>query len=151
METERLYIDLDPDIQALVADNFINIEKALNRAGYNVKVELASQPERQANPSKEPATVLIATAAVILAATPVLREIIQAVSRRPIVLKRQRLFPVEDSKGNVIVGSDGLPVLQWVEVPDVVEAQSPIPQQQSVGIEGLGIRISYSTGESQPK
>lgn len=150
MNTDQLYISFDPEIEALIADNFIDLGAALRQAGHDVKIEHTSLPGgRGASTTKEPATVLIATAAVILAATPVIHQIIQSVSRRPIVLKQRRLIPVEDSKGNVILGTDGQPVLQWVEVTDVKASSTTPADQQTVAVEGpLGIRISY---ESKPQ
>jgi hypothetical protein len=51
---------------------------------------------------KEPATILVASAAVIAAATPILRELIRSISGRDVVVRERRLLPVEDSKGKMV-------------------------------------------------
>jgi hypothetical protein len=147
MQSDRLYISFDPEIEALLADNFIDLEGALRQAGHDVTLEHTSRPGgRAASAGKEPATILVATAAVILAATPVIREIIQSVSRRPVVLKQRRLIPVEDSKGNVVLGTDGQVVLQWVEAADVKALPTTSTDEQNVDVKGpLGIHISYAS------
>jgi hypothetical protein len=149
MDHDRMYIEFDPQIEALLADNHIDIASVLRGAGLDIRLDRTAQPVNAVSSStKDPATVLIASAAVLLAATPILREIIQSIARRPIVVKQRKLVPVEDSKGQVMVGKNNQPILHWVDVTEVSTQTNPSSDQQTVNVKGpLGIQISY---ESKP-
>jgi hypothetical protein len=150
MDSHRLYIHFSPEVERDIADNALDIPAVLKTRGLQLQLQRAADPAvRGDNALKDTALVLVATASVIAAATPLLKEVIQAISRRTVLVKDRKTVPVEDSSGNIVTNSNGQPLLQWVETAHVVQTGPPASERQVLGIKGpMGISISY---ESVPR
>jgi ssDNA-binding replication factor A large subunit len=80
----------------------------------------------------------LASAAVVAAATPILRELIRTLSGRETAIRERRLVPVEDSAGEVLRDETGEPTLYWKNV-----AANSAESSQNIKIKGFGIEISF--------
>jgi hypothetical protein len=149
MDLERVFLDLSPEVEQMLVENEIDLEAALRERGLDARLSRAANPAKSSeSQTKDVSLVLLASAAVIVAATPLLREIIQTVSRRSVVINHRKLLPVEDSKGNVVQDSTGNPVMQWVDVPTVIAPSGTTAIDQKLDIGGpMGIKIAYSSTE----
>lgn len=141
---------LSRDMQEFLADNQLSLDEMLRRQGADVQIKLGQDPAASSDAGhKEPATIIIASAAVIAALTPLLIKAFETLAYKPVVVTEQVIVPVEDSKGNVVLDANGNPVLHWVDRTRVIETDTRPRDETSVDIKGpLGISIGY---KSRPK
>ncbi|WP_175162340.1 hypothetical protein [Achromobacter aegrifaciens] len=137
---EEVYFFLSPEVHRYLADNDISTSWLLKQTGKEIAIRLGENPAPDIRGEKEPATILLASAAVIAAATPILREVLRTFAGRDPVIRERRLVPVADSSGELVRDANGQPVLQWVDEIKGLIPESPI---QSGGIKGFGIEISF--------
>jgi hypothetical protein len=137
---DEVFLFLSPDVNRFLSQNDIGARELVQKAGLQIGVRLGENPAINNAGEKEPATVLLASAAVIAALTPILRDLMRNLSGREAVVRERRLLPVEDSKGDVIRDASGAVVLHWV---DVVKGQASEHPSQPIKIKGLGIEISF--------
>jgi len=137
---DGVFFFLAPEVNRFLVENNIGMRELLQRAGLPSAVQLGENPAGNSAGEKEPATILLASAALIAAATPILRELIRNISGREAVVRERHLLPVEDSKGKLVHDATGAPILHWVDV-----SKGPAPDQapQSSKIKGFGIEISF--------
>ncbi len=149
-DQEQIYVFLSPEIEALLADNGTNVAELLQSEGLPVQQAFATNPATDtAGGSKEPVTIILATAAVVVALTPVLIRLIERLTSKPIILKEKVLSPVEDSHGQVVHDANGEPVLAWQVKSTIIKAEKTPKEQTRTKIKGpLAIEIEYS---SSPK
>lgn len=146
MESEKtVFLYPDPEIQTLLADNETDLVALLRREGLNVRSGSATEPGLPTVARhKEPASVVVASAALIAALTPALVRLIEALSHRSVFVEEKVLQPVETSKGEIVRDKSGDPVLQWVNRAKVIQSTPPHPDAPAVDIKGpIGISISY--------
>lgn len=127
-----VYVRMSDDVQGLLAENDVSLLDLLKSEGIQARVAAASDPASDASVgTKEPITLVLATAAAIAALTPVLTRAINAISRRPVVVRETVLAPVESSSGEIVKSSTGKPILSWVERTRVISRQQPASSEQS--------------------
>jgi hypothetical protein len=139
-EQDGIFFFLSPEVRRFLSDNDIETQQFLNQSGHQIPIRLAQNPAPDTAGEKEPAIILLASAAVIAAATPILREFIRTISGRDPVIRERRLVPIEDSAGNVVRDPNGEPLVHWVDEVKGVHTEQPT---QAVKIKGLGIEISF--------
>lgn len=147
MKTEATFLMFSDEARRFLAENDIDDRELIARTGQPLGVGRADDPSQQGIGRKELTTVLLASAAVVAAATPALREIIHALSGRDTIIREKRLVAVEDGAGNIVLGADGEPILHWVEVAKTVSNPEPA---QPILVKGFGIEISFG-GRSDAK
>jgi hypothetical protein len=140
---ERVELLLSREVEELLADNGINLAELLARHGTGLRVELATATGVGASRDKDVAAVLVATAAVIASATPLIIHAFNRLTARPVLVTRVVRVPVEDSTGAVVRDAAGEPVLAWESRPEFV---APSEHHTQVTIEGHGLRISLGGG-----
>jgi hypothetical protein len=149
-DQQEAFVFLSPEMQELLADNQISLQELLRSQGVDAQLKLGQDPA--ASPvagHKEPATIIIASAAVIAALTPLLVKAFETLAYKPVVVKEQIVVAVEDSQGNVVRDANGNPVLHWVDRTRVIETDTRPRDETSVDIKGpLGISVGY---KSTPK
>lgn len=142
-EERRVFVFISPDILDTLLDNNVDLLDLLRNEGIEPRKALELDPA--AIGEKEPATVLIASAALIVSLSPIIARVIQAITSRKVVVREVMLVPVEDSSGNVVKDSRGEPLLQWVVVNRMLES-THTTEQSSFQIKGpLGLQISYQS------
>lgn len=133
-DLERRFLFLSSEVQQLLDQHETSIEELLRRADSHIKVDIGEDPAKASEGQKEPATILLASAAVIASLTPILREVIRGLSGRDPVISERRLVPTLDAKGEVVRDSKGEPVLYWTDV-----------SSQAIKIKGFGVEISFGS------
>jgi hypothetical protein len=137
---DQVFLFLSPEVDRFLTENGVTTRELLGKANLKVGIQLGDNPASSSAGEKEPATILLASAALVAAATPILRELIRGLSGREAVVRERHLLPVEDSKGNVMHDVAGAPILHWV---DIVKGAAPDQASQAIHIKGFGIEISF--------
>jgi hypothetical protein len=145
-ESSAIYLLLAPEVQAELADNEIGLEDLLSGEGISVSTALADDPTSRTDGKKEPVTVIIATAALIVALTPILSKVLGALTHKQVLVTEKVLTAVEDSQGNVLKDKGGEPILQWVDRTRFVET-SKAPTNRKLEIKAVGIDVRYDEQE----
>ncbi len=134
------YLFLSDDLQKTLAEKEVDLRDLLAETGQPLEIRFGADPAAADAGTKEPATIIVASAAVIAALTPVLIELIRSITRRDPVIRERRLVPVSDGKGNIVSNAAGEPILHWV---DVVKGELQERPVTPVRVEGLGIKIGF--------
>jgi hypothetical protein len=154
METpHQIFIFASPEIQELLADNETNLVELLNQEGIAVSRGYAQDPTQNRNVgNKEPVSILLATAALILALTPTISKVITALSHKTVEVEEMVLLPVEDSQGNVVHDAAGNPILQWIKRKQLKEIAKVLPEETSISLKAptVGFELTYKASPKQP-
>jgi hypothetical protein len=120
----------------------------LRSEGISTTLAFAQNPViDEGSNQKDPAIVILASAALVISLTPILSRVLASLSRKPVLIKDKALVPVEDSSGNILTNAKGEPILRLEDRSRYVEATS----EKDLGkleIKGFGISISF---DSSPK
>lgn len=142
---EEVFVFATPEIQALLADNGVDITELLQQDGQDVTKSFSRNPaEGDESGYKEPTTVILASAALVVALTPIVKNLISALTHKKIIVRDVVLVPVEDSKGNIVYDRNGDPVLNWVRKAEIKEFRGKVPGKSGFLIRGFGIEIKYN-------
>jgi hypothetical protein len=147
-EQSSIYLFLAPELEALLADYNTDIPELLQHEGIVVARGFAANPVTdERSRQKDPALIILASAALIVSLTPILTRALEKLAARPVLVREQILVPVEDSKGNVLYNSQGEPMLRLEDRARYVEANSPRDKVKA-NIQGLGLSVNF---DSSPK
>jgi len=139
----EVFLQVPEEINQLLADLGTTWAELLREEGLEVRQAYEADPTSQAGSSeKEPVTILLASAGLVMALAPAIARLITSLSRRPVKVTETMLVPVEDSKGNVVRDGNGSPVLHWVDRTRLLESQSATSGKSSASLEGpLGLKL----------
>lgn len=136
---DRAYMSFGPELQRLLASNGIAVQTVLERAHFT-EAELVDDPAAHASAGNRDAAILImASAAAIAAATPLITRIIALLTDKPIVTRSRELVPALDGHGSAILDAKGNPVMTWRDTEAVDRSKASSVPSTSVG--GLGFNI----------
>ena len=135
--TIEVYVFLSPNIERILSVNRVSLSELLWRQEkIQVSETNAVNPiEGSVSSTREVATVLIASAALVASLTPALSRIIEGITGAKVMVKEAVLEPALVAK-NEGVNSDAPRLLKWVERPLNSEFKIKGP---------LGIEISSRT------
>lgn len=141
----QIFLFLSPDIEELLIDNETDLVELLQQEGIEVNQGFLKDPTKDAQSGhKDPTTVILASAALILAITPIVSKVIAALSHKKVVIKELVCVPVEDSSKNVVRDSSGEPILQWVERTRLLESSQKIELGTQISLKGpVGLEVTY--------
>ena len=140
-----IYIYPSPEIQELLADNNINLADLLKQEGVDITSRLGTDPTGDKH-SKDSTTILMASAAVALALTPILYKVINALTHKTVVVRELVLVPVEDSQGNILKDDDGVPILHWERRTRLLESREAKQEDTSMSLKApLGFELTFSS------
>jgi hypothetical protein len=147
---EPVFVFASSEVREILADNEIDLVDVLRSQGFDVSTGFASDPASAKNSGyKDPATVILASAALVAALTPVISKIISALAHKAVVVQEMVLTPVMDEQGNLVKDSLNEPVMYWAPRTRIVES-SEAQRDTTVLIKGHGVEISINpTPESQ--
>ena len=132
---------ISSEVEAALLGSGVSIEELIDQANMPVEVKAGTDPAADSTGTKDPATIMVASAVVIAALTPILKKIIRSLSDKEVVIREKRLVPVEDSSGDIVRNGAGEPILHWVCVAKETIAESSEPK---IALKGpLGIEISF--------
>ncbi|MFL6262802.1 MAG: hypothetical protein ACJ76Y_24140 [Thermoanaerobaculia bacterium] len=123
---EPLFVFTDPELQSLLLDNHVNLVLELQRRGYAVEQTFLPDPaESSIEQSRDAILVILASAAAIVALGMAISEIIQALSRRPVLITNLRCQVSRGAEGEILRAPDGTPVMEWVQTSELLEVTQP--------------------------
>jgi hypothetical protein len=138
--SELTYLRLGPELGRKLAESGVSLRDLAQRANIP-GLEVGSDPATPADVKAEPITILLGTAAVIAAATPVLTRLIEAMGFHGSIVKEKKLAAVLDGNGNVIKDKDGNPIVAWEDEYKALEPKRTGSTQKATKIIGPGIEI----------
>jgi hypothetical protein len=100
------------------------------------KLAFAKDPAHEEGGEREPATIILASAAAIAALTPILKELIRSATGRPTVITEMRPVAVLDGERKPVLDQTGAPLVRWAEV------SHDLTQPQSITAKGFGLSIT---------
>jgi len=148
MDKRDVFIMVDPDVARLLAENDEDVPSLLASLGQDVDVGLRADPtaDNSDGRSRDLVTVAFASAAVVVALTPLLKRAIDLLASRPVVLSEWKLVPIAGPDGKCLTDSDGRPQLQWVERESLHSRSLPPNDSSKLSLDGpLGIRIRFES------
>jgi hypothetical protein len=123
-EPTELRLTVGMSLAEFLADNGTDIGELLRAEGIEVELRKAT-----ANPesvgSKEPALVILASAALVLAVGQALPRVLGTIFNRRRIVKTSDLTPVVDSTGAPVRDSEGNPLLQVRETFSAIDSPEP--------------------------
>ena len=135
-----VYLTLDTEILRRLNENNQSIELLLERAKVSGLTKVGDPASREG--ARDAGVILMASAVVIAAATPLIRDALSKVINRPILTEEQILEPALDGSGMPIYDNRGRPVMKWTKKSSV---DRPLPMRdddQPVSAQGFGIKLS---------
>ena len=147
----QIFLFTSPDIKEVLADNKIDLVEILKQEGIQLSQEFAKDPtENVKSRDREATAVILASAALILAITPILSKVIAALSHKKVIVKELVCIPVEDSGGNVMKNYHGEPILQWVERTRLLESSEEMRSDTKISLKGpVGLEITYEDSSTK--
>ncbi|WP_334731215.1 hypothetical protein [Nostoc sp.] len=147
----QIFLFLSPDIEELLVENQIDLVEFLQQEGIEADQVIAKDPTTDAKSGhRDVTTVILASAALVLAITPIISKLIAALCHKKVVVKELICLPVEDSGRNVVRDSFGEPILQWVERARFLESSEKMRSDTQISLKGpVGLEVTY--GDSPTK
>lgn len=140
---EPVFVFSSTEVQELLADNHIDLVDILKREGVDVERGFEADPARGAGTGyKDVPTVILATAALIVALTPIVSRIVGTLAHRTALVREMVLIPVTDAEGNIVRDASGEPKLYWAPRAQFVESSETMDEMPNISIKGFGIEIS---------
>lgn len=140
--SDEIYILCSAEVGQLLLDNQVDIVDVLRQAGLAVEADWRANPATPPNSqTRELVTVLIGVSGLLASMTPMLKHLIDALSRKPILVSEQVLIPVEDADGNIVRTAAGEPVLHWVSRHRYVETHRPGRSRIELEVAPTGLRF----------
>ncbi|SRR6266852_1400823 len=139
---EEKYILLSTELRNLLKERGVGISDLKNMVGTeaSLKTDPATQPEG----AREPVTIILASAAAIVAATPAILQLIRTFQRPPTVEERE-LVPVTDKNGNIERRPNGEAILAWRERLQVGENKPSAGTEQKISMRLPGVEFGLSS------
>jgi hypothetical protein len=134
------------EVREVLADNETDVAELLERNGVRVVQRVVPDPRPVRGASyREPVTVLLASAALVAALTPILARAIESLSRKRVVVYEEATEPVVDANGNPIRDANGQILERRTRKPLLLESGST-KETTSLSIKGpLQIAIEFET------
>lgn len=147
----QIFLFASPEIEEILINNQIDLVELLQQEGIEVRKEFAKDPATDANSGhKDVTAVILASAALVLAITPIISKVIEALSHKKVLVKELVCIPVENSNGDVVKDSYGQPILQWVERTRFLESSKEMHSNSQISLKGpVGFEITYSDSPTQ--
>jgi hypothetical protein len=144
-ETSQTFVFCSPEIEELLAYNRVDLPDLMSQQSSSIQTAYAHNPAADSGDGlKDPTTVLLASAAVILSLTPMLSRLLSDLTHKNVVVTEMVLVPVEDSRGEVVKDNNGQPILHWKERAKIIESRERSAEKNKLAIEGpFGIKITF--------
>ena len=140
-----VFIFTSPEVQDFLDDYGVDLVSLLQEQDVEVNWGMASNPAITDISEKSASKVILASAALVVALTPLLSQALQSVTPQGVIVEEVRCLPMTDKEGNLIKDPSGKPIMQWVKKEEFQEFSK---QNHRVGIEGFGIKIGYDNHPS---
>lgn len=139
-----LYVIFSEKLMQVLQANSLSPADVLRRAGVS---DLNSVPDPTHKEGQRDAfTLLLGSAAVVAAATPLIVRVLDLVVNRPVVIKNRELKPALDGNGDAVRDGKGQIVMTWSEASTV--DRGPASPKQTTKIVASAKAIEIGIGES---
>jgi hypothetical protein len=146
----EIFVFTSPEVEQFLLEYRIDLVSLLQQQGVEVDYGFSQDPVATDVQEKSPSRVIIASAAFVLALTPLLSQVIQSVSPKGIVVHELRCIPTTDVNGNVVLDKSGNPIMKWVRKEQLQEFTNQVKTDPQVSLKGpLGIEVTYSNSSTQ--
>jgi len=130
---DEIFLFPQTEILQLLEENQVDLAKELRKQGLVVEKGFKQDPAREeSNQSRDVALVIIATGITLVALSQAISKVIEAIARRPVVVKEIAYLPSLDGQGNVIRKKNGEILMQWQEQYKILEPAQPTKENQSL-------------------
>lgn len=145
-EKTQVFVFISPEVQETLADNAVDLIDLINQEGVQVKRGFAQNPSKDRDSAyKEPTSVILASAALVLALAPIIKKVISALSHKEVLVNEMVLVPVEDSSGNVVRDNSGNPILHWIRKTKIIESSKEPQDISDISVKGpFGFELTFS-------
>lgn len=148
-----IHVLLAPEIEAIVADNGIDLVKELRKQGLEVEKSFSVDPSaRDRDRSKDVVLTILASSTAALALSAGISKIFDALGRnKKVIAKEMVCEPIVGEDGKAMKFPDGSPMLQWIERTRMIEAQQTTQDATKLSTSfslKRGIKIELNTGET---
>jgi hypothetical protein len=132
-QTERVFLLPSAELLGVLAENGYDFWELVEKFAPDFSTEEANDPT--AIGERSPTRVILASAVLVAALTPAVKEAVHAATGRPAIVQEVHLEPMTTPDGRVVFGKGGEPVYRWSTTPKDLNPSPP------VHFEGLGIKI----------
>jgi hypothetical protein len=142
------------ELEDLLSINSTSIADILQSQGIDYEVDFDPDAAIGDNGvSRDVVIALLITMGLIATATPLIRSMIERLTRKPVVIKELRLVPAESSSGDIMYDANGHPILYWVEVNRLLDPEiGNLSQSERLKLSAeapMGIRFEIDSSHSQ--
>ena len=134
---QAAFLMIGRDLEIVLQANGLTLQQVLTSAEAT-GLKPVSDPGELGG-TREVAMIMMASAALIAAATPLIVNAFKAMTQRPVVVKELELVPLLDGNGDAVKGANGEPIVTWREKHVLLE-----PKQQASStaeVKGYGFEI----------
>lgn len=136
---QSAFLVVDRDIEAILQANGLTMPQVLASAGV-VGLEPVRDPGALQG-TREVVMIMMASAAIIAAATPLIVNTFKTMTQRPVVVKELELTALLDGNGQAVKGANGEPVLSWREKSVLLEPKQQNAPAAEVKAYGFEIKL----------
>jgi hypothetical protein len=149
----QIYLELPAEIQQLLNDNGLSVDEILRQQNVSAEVTygvLPDEPEVGVR-SKDPAMIILASAAAALAVGLAISRVLHTLQRQPQLVEYYELVELKDAKGNVLLDKKGKPQLKRVKKYEILEPRKEDSNQYLEVIWNAvkGLVIKFGSAEKQ--
>ena len=141
------YIEMDEEIEDLLASNGMNIREILHREGIDARVKYGPVPyaDTEASRTKDVATIIFASAAAAYLISKAITNVLKEIHDKPVYDEYYELVPVRDAKGNPIKDNETGEIIMTPQKFHFIHEFGKTPGEEksemSAGLKGLVMKF----------
>ncbi len=152
MEQRAIFISMSEEVEALLADNGIDLIEELKRQRLDLTRGYAQDPASGwQNHTKDVSLIILASAAAFSAISIGIAKIIDALGRnKKVIVRERKCVPLTDEAGKVIYDKDGEAVVHWITETKLLEAMQTTQDKSKFAVHyggEYGLRVELSSGQ----
>jgi hypothetical protein len=149
----QIYLELPPELQQLLSDNGLSVDEILRQQNIPAEVTYGVLPDEleAGTRSKDPAMIILASAAAALAVGLAISQVLHTLQRQPQLVEYYELVELKDAKGNILLDKKGKPQLKRVKKYELLEPRKEDSNQSlEIGLNPAnGLVIKFGSTEKQ--
>jgi hypothetical protein len=153
VEQKAIFISMSEEVEALLADNGIDLIDELART-ERIDITRGQAPDPTSvakDQTKDISLVILASAAAFTAISVGIAKIIDALGRnRKVIVKERECVPLTDQGGKVVYDKDGQPIMHWITKTKMLEAMQATQDKSKVDFSyggEYGLRVELGSGQ----
>lgn len=147
MNDTPVYIEMEEEIEELLASSGMSIQEILNSEGIDAKVEYGVPPYREEDgaATKDVVSIIMATGAAIFLIGKAISGVLKTMHGKPMYDAYYELKPVLDGNGEIVRDENGKPILVKRKNHWVYEAKTGSGDESfevTAGLKGLVMKFT---------